>query len=250
MRLLIAILFLLQFQALVGQPRFHALVLFENGGHHLGFTNTARPWLDKLAADSNFTVDYITGTDSITGPFLGKYQLFIQLDFPPYGWKATAVNAFEDYIKNGKGGWIGLHHATLLGEFDGFPIWQWFSEFMGGIRFRNYIPAFARATVRIELPGQPCMKNLPAAFPINREEWYTYDKSPRANVKVLASVDESTYMPDSPIKMGDHPVVWTNEKVKARNLYIFMGHGPDLFENSFYTTLLSNAIFWAAQKGN
>jgi type 1 glutamine amidotransferase len=248
MRLLIAILFLLQFQTVVAQPRFRALVLFENGGHHLGFTNAARPWLNKLAIDSNFTVDYIMKTDSITTSFLGKYQLFIQLDFPPYGWKAAAVSAFEDYIKNGGGGWIGLHHATLLGEFDGFPMWQWFSEFMGGIRFKNYIPGFARATVRVEVSSHPCMKNLPAAFPVSREEWYTYDKSPRPGVKVLASVDESTYTPGSHIKMGDHPVIWTNENVKARNLYIFMGHGPDLFENSFYTTLLRNTIFWAAQK--
>jgi uncharacterized protein len=248
MRLLIAFFFLLLFQTPKAQPRFHALVLFENGGHHLKFTNAARPWLDKLAADSNFTIDYITRTDSITNSFLEKYKLFIQLDFPPYGWKANAVTAFEDYIKNGKGGWIGLHHATLLGEFDGFAMWQWFSMFMGGMRFKNYISSFAGATVRIELSNHPCMKNLPAEFSINREEWYTYDKSPRANVKVMASVDESTYTPDSPIKMGDHPVVWTNENFKARNVYIFMGHGPDLFENSFYTTLLGNAIFWAAQK--
>lgn len=249
MRLLIALLFLLTFQRLAGQPRFHVLALYENGGHHLAFTNAARPWLDKLASDSNFTIDYITKADSITTGFLEKYQLFIQLDFPPYGWTTAAVAAFENYIKEGKGGWVGLHHATLLGEFDGFPMWNWFSEFMGGIRFKNYIPAFARATVRIELSSHPCMKNLPAEFSIEREEWYTYDKSPRANVKVLASVDESTYVPDSPIKMGDHPVVWTNENVKARNVYIFMGHGPDLFENSFYTTLLRNAITWAAQKG-
>jgi uncharacterized protein len=248
MRVLIGIFFLLQFQTLLSQPRFHALVLFENGGHHLEFTNAARPWLDKLAADSNFTIDYITKTDTISSKLLEKYQLFIQLDFPPYGWKADAVTAFENYIKKGKGGWIGLHHAALLGEFDGFPMWKWFSEFMGGIRFKNYIASFAKATVRIELPSHPCMKNLPAEFSINREEWYTYDKSPRAKVKVIASVDESTYMPDSQIKMGDHPVVWTNEKVKARNIYIFMGHGPDLFENSFYATLLRNAIFWAAQK--
>jgi type 1 glutamine amidotransferase len=249
MKSFIVILFLFQFQTLVSQPRFHALVLFENGGHHLAFTDAARPWLDKLAADSNFTIDYITGTDSITSSLLRKYQLFIQLDYPPYGWKATAITAFEDYIRNGKGGWIGLHHATLLGEFDGFPIWQWFSGFMGGIRFKNYIPGFASATVRVELSHHPCMKDLPAVFPIKREEWYTYDKSPRPNVKILASVDESTYMPDSPIKMGDHPVVWTNEHVKARNIYIFMGHGPDLLQNSFYTSLLSNAIFWAAGKG-
>src|SRR5882724_11310777 len=192
MRLLIAILFLLQFQPLVGQPRFHALVLFENGGHHLEFTNVARLWLDKLAADSNFTVEYITRTDSITSSFLGKYQLFVQLDFPPYGWKATAVSAFEDYIKNGKGGWIGLHHATLLGEFDGFPMWQWFSEFMGGIRFKNYIATFVKAKVNVEDKVHPVMKGVSPAFIVEKEEFYTYNQSPRPNVHVLVSVDEAT----------------------------------------------------------
>ncbi|MEO7990826.1 MAG: ThuA domain-containing protein [Chryseolinea sp.] len=74
----------------------------------------------------------------------------------------------------------------------------------------------------------------------------TYDKSPRSNVHVIASVDESTYAPDSEIKMGDHPVIWTNEKFATRNIYIFMGHSPDLFSNSAYTTLFRNSIFWAA----
>ncbi|MEI9908315.1 MAG: hypothetical protein WDO71_00785 [Bacteroidota bacterium] len=68
--------------AVVAQPRFHALALFENGGHHLEFTNAAQPWLNKLAADSNFTIDYIQKTDSINESFLAKYQLFIQLDYP------------------------------------------------------------------------------------------------------------------------------------------------------------------------
>ena len=80
-------------------------------------------------------------------PFLAKYQLFIQLDYPPYGWTTAAAAAFEDYIKRGRGGWIGLHHATLLGEFDGYSMWQWFSDFMGGIQFKNYIPTFASGQV-------------------------------------------------------------------------------------------------------
>jgi type 1 glutamine amidotransferase len=90
------------------------------------------------------------------------------------------------------------------------------------------------------------MKGLPEAFAIAKEEWYTYDRSPRANVRVLASVDESTYSPASAIRMGDHPVIWTNEHMAARNLYIFMGHGPWLLENQAYTTLLRNAILWAS----
>ena len=82
----------------------------------------------------------------------------------------------------------------------------------------------------------------------NLPQWYTYDQSPRPNVRVLANVDESTYSPVSTVKMGDHPVVWTNEHVAARNVYIFMGHGPELFENQAFTTIFRNAVLWAASK--
>lgn len=229
-------------------PRFTILAVYENGGHHIEYSKVARIWLDKLATDSNFRVDYINNTSPIDDDYLSKYQLFIQLDYPPYGWPAKAVDAFQRYIEQGKGGWIGFHHATLLGEFDGYPIWPWFSGFMGDIRFSNYIPTFAAGKVTIEDSTHPVMKGVPRQFTIQQEEWYTWNKSPRPQVKVLASVDESTYQPDSKIKMGDHPVIWSNPKYPARNIYIFMGHGPDLFNNTAYTTLFRNAIFWAAGK--
>jgi type 1 glutamine amidotransferase len=65
-------------------------------------------------------------------------------------------------------------------------------------------------------------------------------------VHVLASVDENTYVPTTTVKMGDHPVVWSNEHVKARNIYIFMGHHPELFQNTAFITLFHNSILWAA----
>lgn len=230
------------------KSKFKALVLYENGGHHLAFSQAAKPWLNKLAAESGFTIDYIENTAKINDAFLKQYKVFIQLDYPPYTWSEESMKAFEKYINDGKGGWIGLHHATLLGEFDGYPMWQWFSDFMGGIRFKNYIATFANAKVNIEDKSHPVTKGIPTDFLIQKEEWYTYDKSPRGNVHVLASVDESTYKPNSEIKMGDHPVVWTNDHFKSRNLYIFMGHSPELFENEAYTTLLKNAVLWASGK--
>ncbi|HEX5154092.1 MAG TPA: ThuA domain-containing protein [Parafilimonas sp.] len=228
-------------------PRFHALVLYENGGWHIEYSKLAKVWLDKLAHDSNFSITYIQNTDSINETYLSEFQLFIQLDYPPYGWKDNAVKAFRDYIEQGKGGWIGFHHATLLGEFDGYPMWDWFSQFTGGIRYQNYIATFAAADVHVEDSMHPVMKNVQHNFHISKEEWYTWDKSPRPNVHVLATVDESTYDPDSKIKMGgDHPVIWVNEHFKARNVYIFMGHSPVLFESDAYKQLFRNAIFWAA----
>jgi len=237
--------------SLKAQPaskHFKVLALYEDGGHHIAYSKRARIWLDSLGAKKGFTVDYLQSTDKIDDAFLSNYQLFIQLDYPPYAWKEKAVTAFEHYIDEGRGGWIGFHHATLLGEFDGYHLWQWYSKFMGGITFKDYIPAFADGTVNVEDKHHPVMKGIATSFPVLKEEWYTYDKSPRPNVHVIASVDEGTYQPQGKVKMGDHPVIWTNQHVKARNVYIFMGHSPILFDNPNYTKLFSNAIFWAAGK--
>lgn len=229
--------------------RFKVLAFYENGGHHIAYSTRAIIWLNQLAADSNFAIDYRQNTNDFSDEFLSKYQLLIQLDFVPYGWNDEAQKAFTKYIEEGRGGWIGFHHASLLGDFDGFKMWPWFCDFMGGIQFKNYIADFASGIVHVEDTTFPVFKNIPHQFTINKEEWYTYDKNPRPNVHVLANVDESSYQPDSiNIKMGDHPVIWTNEKVKAKNIYIFMGHGPELWDNPAYTTLVTNAIFWAAKK--
>ena len=225
---------------------FKIIAIAEEGGLHQLFVDAAKVWLAKEAAANNFTVDYIEDTKPIDAAFLAHYRLFLQLNYPPYNWTPTAAAAFVDAIEHGTIGWIGFHHATLLGEFDGFQMWPWFSQFMGDIRFVKYIPTFATGKVNVEAPLHPAMQGLPKSFTIENEEWYTWSKSPRPNVHVLASVDESTYTPATDIKMGDHPVVWSNEHVKARNIYIFMGHHPELFQNPAFTTLFHNSILWAA----
>jgi type 1 glutamine amidotransferase len=230
------------------KPQFKVIAIAEKGGIHQPFVDAAKGWLAHEAIEDGFTIDYIENTDKIDDAFLAQYRLFIQLNYPPYAWTPTAAAAFQKYIEQGRGGWIGFHHATLLGEFDGYAMWPWFSNFMGGIRFTKYIPTFVTGTVTVEAPEHPVMKNLPGKFVIENEEWYTYDKSPRPNVHVLASVDESSYAPASDIKMGDHPVVWTNEHVKARNVYIFMGHHGELFQNSTFVKLFHNSILWAAHR--
>ncbi len=46
--------------------------------------------------------------------------------------------------------------------------------------------------------------------------------------------------------MGDHPVIWTNEKMKARNVYFQMGHHANLFNSPDFKKMFANAILWAA----
>jgi hypothetical protein len=229
------------------RPKFRVVALAEAGGIHKPFVDAAKVWLDRQAGQHDFVIDYILNTDPIDDAYLAQHRLFIQLNYPPYGWTPKAVEAFKKYIEEGRGGWIGFHHATLLGEFDGYQMWPWFSQFMGGIRFTAYIPKFATAKVVVEDPHHPAMKGVGASFMVEQEEWYTWDQSPRPNVHVLATVDESTYAPDTKTKMGgDHPVIWSNEHVKARNIYIFMGHHPELFQNASCTRIFLNSILWAA----
>lgn len=246
MRLTLAFLFISV--AACAQPKFRMLVLAEHDKNHTPFVEAAKPWLDKLAAEQNFAVDYFHDPKLVNDKFLSKYKVIFQMNYPPYMWSDSAKSAFERYIEQGKGGWVGLHHATLLGEFDGYAMWQWFSDFMGSIRFKDYIAGFASGTVNVEKKDHPVMKGLPKQFVIAKDEWYTYDKSPRPNVTVLASVDESTYIPATDQKMGDHPVIWSNPKMKARNVYIFMGHDPVLLQDNNYNKLLQNAILWASGK--
>src|ERR1700678_3584804 len=166
----LALIFTSAAMAQSSKPKFKVVALAEAGGIHRPFVDAAQVWLQKLAAENNFSIDYIENTDKINDAFLAQYQVFIQLNYPPYGWTPTAVAAFTKYITEGRGGWIGFHHATLLGEFDGYGIWPWFSDFMGGIRFTDYIPTFATGTVSVEAPQHPVMKGLPAHFIIEREE--------------------------------------------------------------------------------
>ena len=73
-----------------GVPRFRVVAIAEAGGIHAPFVEAAKVWLNQLAAKNQFAVDYIQNTDKIDDEFLSHYQLFIQLNYPPYNWTPAA----------------------------------------------------------------------------------------------------------------------------------------------------------------
>ncbi|MCD2424795.1 ThuA domain-containing protein [Niabella pedocola] len=249
--ILVCFLWVIQLRAesaLLPADSTRVLVLTERGGLHEPFVAAALKWLNTFAQEHCLQLRVINHPREIEHEDLAVYKLFIQLNYPPYNWTPKTMQAFERYIDKGQGSWIGFHHATLLGAFDGYPIWNWFCDFMGGIRFKNYIAKKATANVRVEKTKHPVMDGLPTVFSIPDDEWYTFDKNPRVNVTVLANVDESSYQPMSDITMGDHPVIWSNEKKKAKNVYFLMGHGPGLLQTEAFTKMVANAVLWCLKK--
>ena len=178
------------------------LVLAERGGVHEGFTKAAIDWLEQHRQELDIEPTVISDATTLKRGDIARYRLVLQLNYPPYTWSQEAREDFERYIDEGQGGYVGLHHATLLGEFDGYPMWQWFSDFMGGIRFQTYIPQLADGIVQVERADHPVMEGLPRSFVIPNDEWYTYDRSPRAHVQVLAHVDEASYVDKNDAPQG------------------------------------------------
>lgn len=224
-------------------PR-RVLVLAERGGLHEGFTATGLKWLEDNKERFNVELTVLNSAKEIKKGEIPTYHLILQLNYPPYAWSSDAQTDMQQYIDRSQGGYIGFHHATLLGEFDGYPMWSWFSDFMGKIRYKNYIAEKCDGTVQVEDRLHPVMQGVPGTFVVSEDEWYTYEQDPRPNVHVLAHVDEASYTTKTDIKMGDHPVVWVNPEKPSRNVYFQFGHSKSLFDNPAFVTLLENSLRW------
>lgn len=227
-------------------PEVHqVLVLAEEGTPHQGFCDATRAWLDGLKDTLNIQTTWVADLKEMPAGEIDKYQLFVHLNYPPYAWSEASQQDFMRYIDEGRGSYIGFHHASLLGDiFDGYSMWQWFSDFMGSIRWENYIETLTDGTVHVEDAQHPIMKGVPASFVVPKDEWYTYTTNPRDHAHVLATVDEDSYVPQSDIRMGDHPVIWVNENKKARNVYFQFGHDQELYQLDAFKQMFRNAIEW------
>jgi len=223
-------------------PAFRVLVVASKAKDHLQMIAAARPFFDKLAADNGFAVDFTDDADTINDENLKHYRAFVMLHLAPFDMTTGQQAALQKFIEEGHG-WVGIHAAGLTGKDFLDPntkYWDWFEGFMGGITYSPH-PAYQKGTVVVEDRNPPATKNLPEKFEIS-DEWYEFNQSPRGNVRVLATADETSYKQNKP--MGDHPIVWTNEKFR-RMIYIAIGHSPSALENKSFDTLLRDAILWA-----
>ncbi len=157
--------------------------------------------------------------------------------------------AFKAFIENG-GGYVGIHAA---GD-NSHAAWDWYIKDLIGTLFTQHTmsPQFQQATVNIEDKAHAATAGLPASWQ-RTEEWYSFDKSPRAGgAKVLITVDEKSYNPEGmfgkDLRMGDHPVVWSRCIGKGRVLYSAFGHRAEAFSEPENRLLLTNALGWATRQ--
>lgn len=240
-----ALLLLLPAAALPNEPKFRLLVVASVAKDHQRMIHAAKPVLEMMALDNGFEVDITDDARVINDDNLNRYQAFLMLQLAPFDMLPSEQVALQRFIEAGHG-WVGIHAAGLTGREFPDPkaaYWEWFEQFMGGVLYSPH-PAYQKGTVIVEDRRHPVTRGLPARFEVS-DEWYEWDKSPRGNVRVLLTADESSYKQNHP--MGDHPLVWVNERYR-RMVYISLGHDPSILENPNYLRLLRNAILWAGSR--
>jgi len=213
------------------------LVLTETTGfRHESIPDGVRA-IQRLGRTHHMMVDTTGSSSRFTTKVLNRYDavIFLSATGTPIA-KRTEQRAFERYIQAG-GGYLGVHAAS-----DTRGKWAWY-EGLVGARFTRHAPGTARATVRVEDRTSAATKGLPAAW-TRTDEWYEFDRNPRAGVHVLATVDETTYSGGT---MGaDHPIAWCHRYDGGRSVYTAMGHTRESFSERRYLAHLLGAIEMAA----
>jgi type 1 glutamine amidotransferase len=147
--------------------------------------------------------------------------------------------AFRNFIEQG-GALVAIHAATA-GDVGTEGSWPWYGEALCA-RFTNH-SAVVQATVKIENREHPSTAALPRQW--NRvDEWYNFINNPRGTVRVLASLEETTYRGGT---MGkDHPIVWCRSVGKGRIWYTALGHTEASFAEPLFLKHLLGGIKAAA----
>ncbi|MCG5214846.1 ThuA domain-containing protein [Streptosporangium soli] len=204
-----------------------------------GFRHSSIPLgiaaIQRLGSANGFTVVATEDATAFTTANLAQYQAVVWLSTTGDVLNDAQQAAFQSYVAAG-GGYAGVHAAADT-EYG----WQWYGELVGA--YFDSHPATQQATVRVEDRAGASTSHLPAAW-TRTDEWYNYRANPRARVKVLASLDESSY---SGGNMGDHPITWCHDRAGSRAWYTGLGHTEESYADPAFTRMLLGGIQIAAR---
>lgn len=190
----------------------------------------------ELGAAHGFGVDTTEDPTVFTPGRLRRYRAVVFLNTTGDVLDERQQRAFENYIRGG-GGFVGVHAAADT-EYD----WPFYGGLVGAW-FRSH-PAIQQATIKVEDRAHPATAHLPTTW-TRTDEWYNFRTNPRAEVHVLASLDESSYDPGEGA-MGDHPIAWCHHYQGGRAFYTALGHTTESYAEPAFRQHLLGGIRWAA----
>ena len=188
--------------------------------------------LRELGGEAGLVVEHTEDPARFDAGTLARYRAVVFANTTLDVLDASQQLAFERFVAAG-GGFVGIHSAADT-EHD----WPWYGELVGAW-FDSHPPGLQDSPVRSEaghaLPG--------AAEWLVRDEFYNYRSNPRAQVIVIATVDEATYAGG---EMGaDHPIAWCHARLGGRAWYTGLGHERALYADERFRAHLLRGLRYA-----
>lgn len=184
-----------------------------------------------------FGVDATENADAFEETNLARYAVVVFLSTSGTVLDAAQRGALQAYIGGGKG-YVGIHGAADT-EYD----WPFYGELVGAYFLQH--PRIQPARVVVEDRSHVATAHLGPDW-TRTDEWYSFRTNPRPSVRVLASLDESSYTGGG---MGDHPITWCREVAGGRSFYTAFGHTVESYGDDDVRALLHGGIRWAAGLG-
>ena len=218
-------------------PLENVLVFSKTAGFRHDSIDEGIAAIEQLGAANDFNVDATEDGAAFTDANLAQYDAVVFLSTTGDVLDSNQQAAFEHFIQSGNG-FVGIHAAA-----DTEYTWPWYGQMLGGY-FRNHPAGTPTATVNVEDGDEPSTQGLPANW-TRTDEWYNYQsfETPSVNgggddysvrdsgVKVLATMDESTYAEDdgSDGTNDDHPIAWCSDFDGGHVCYTGLGHTIESF---------------------
>lgn len=247
--LLLALIIAFTAHCSIAQPQkqLNILVFSKTNGYRHDAISEGIACMKKIAKENKWKMEFTEDSAYFTDNNLVKFDVIVFLLTTGDILNDVQQKSFEKFIQSGKG-FVAVHTGT-----DTEYKWEWYGQLVGAYFIGH--PPTQEVKLIIEDQTHPSTKHFGTKQMVWKDEFYSFNQNPRAEVKVLISIDESTFsisneafLKEENLKMGDHPLVWCREFDGGRSFHTGLGHIPKLYKNPLMINHLVGGIKWAAKQ--
>lgn len=246
---LVWLLFIMTVSCAQEKPEFekplNILIFSKTSGFRHGSISAGIKMLYDEAPKQNWILTATEEPSILTEDVMKNFEVVVFLNPTGDALNDAQQKIFEKFF-TGKKGFVGIHSAADC-EYG----WPFYAVLIGAY-FKTH-PPVQQATINFDPGNHPAMKPFAGMKSFTAtDEWYAFKTNPRSEVNVLATLDENSIKKydNANWRMGDHPIIWWNEKNGIRSFYSGFGHTDEAFQDPKIKEHIICAINWAGYRLN